>query len=311
MQLQTTSYWLTDKVSRIIFKYFILVITVCTMLFSSCDDSFQPLQENNIYNFSISGYLDVSADTQWVRVGTIRQSIDEPPNPEGIQVTLEDIHSGETVIMNDSVFTSKNVLNYWTTMNIEQEQTYRITAEQTDGKKSAVTVTTPKEIPSIFITINNGTPVGANIRINDIIEHIADLQSVWYVILNPGTENRRRIYRFPLRNTLRQSEIFGDSFAFADWNEQRKQIEQSVGGTEIEIASRQFFVAAGGPEWDDSLSSIDDLEYFLDGTASYVENGLGYVVGISSGWYPQVTCLTLDRSNYAPCEPREPFWYHE
>lgn len=281
---------------------------------ASCDDSFQPLKENNLYSFNISGYLDVSADTQWIRVGTIRESIDEPPDPTGIRVTLEDLQSGKTVVMNDSVFTSRNVLNYWAMMDIKQEQTYRITAEGNDKKTSRVTVTTPKEVPSIYIVISGvnpffGSTAGANIYIDDAVEHIADLQSVWYVIVNQGAENRRRIYRFPLRNTLKHTDAyFGAYYAFSNWERELAHIEHSARGAEISIVSKRFFVATGGPDWDENFSAIDDLHYFLDETVSNVENGLGYVVGISSAWFRQADCLAPDGSKYIPCEPVEPIW---
>ncbi len=290
------------SISNVCFFFFGLI------LLAGCDQSFNPLRENNEYHFSIYGTLDAAADTQWVRVGTVRQNINESPDPDGIQVILEDLQSGETVVMNDSLFTSRNVLNYWTTMDIEQEQTYRITVEGTDGKTSRVTVTTPKEVPPLYIFTRPDPPV-ATIYIYDTVKHIADIQSVWYVILNPETEPRRRIYRFPIRHTLRDTySFFGTYSASANLEEQQKKIEQSVGNAEITIVTRRFFVAAGGPEWDDDLSSVDDLEYFLDGTGSNVENGLGYVVGISSAWFRQATCETPDKSNFAPCEPVGPFW---
>lgn len=277
------------------------------LILTACDQTFEPLQENNQYNFNISGYLDASADTQWVRVGTVRESIDETPDPTGIQVTLEDLQSGETVIMNDSVFTFKNVLNYWTTMDIKNEQTYRIKVKSSDEKESRVSVTTPKKLPPIYVT-TVPTKEG-RIYIDNEVENVADIQSVWYVILNPGTENIRREYRFPIRHTLRFTyNFFGSYTAFANWEDERKRIEQSVGNAEISIASRRFFVALGGPEWDDSLSTIDDIEYFLDGTGSNVENGLGYVVGINSGWFQQADCMAPDGSKHIPCEPVKPFW---
>lgn len=309
MQLQIIYSRVTGQERRICFKC-CLFLAFCSLLtFYSCDDSFQPIKENNRYNFNISGYLDASADTQWVRVGTIRGSIDELPNPEGIQVTVKNLQTGESVIMKDSVFTSRSVLNYWTTMEIENEHTYNITAERNDGKSSQVTVTIPMNLPTVYVNVITPAPIETRIYINDSIEHIADIQSVWYVILNPETENRKRVYRFPIRNTLRHtSSFFGSYYASANWEEEEEHIKQSVGAAEIKVASRQFFVAAGGPEWNDSLSTIDDLEYFIDGTASNVENGLGYVVGISSAWYQQVTCLNSDRSGYAPCQKKEPFW---
>ncbi len=297
------------------FAFHFCFLTYFLLALSACNETFQPLQENNKFHFAIYGYLDADADTQWIRVGTVRQRINEPPDPNGIRVTLEELQSSETVVMNDSLFTSRNVLNYWTTMDIKHEQTYKITAEHSDGKTSWVTVTTPTELPTIpNITLTEENPIfndppGARIYIDGAVEHIADVQSVWYVILNPETENRRRIFRFPLRNNLMPTFSFSGAYStFANHAKERATIGQSVGDAEILVAARQFFVAAGGPEWDDSLSSLNDFEYFLNETASNVEDGLGYVVGIDTKWFRQRECLTHESSNIAPCEPEEPYW---
>jgi hypothetical protein len=156
----------------------------------------------------------------------------------------------------------------------------------------------------------DGSAVGANIYIDDDVERIADLQSVWYVIVNPGTDvERRRIYRFPLRNTLKHTTAFrGAFYAFSNWGRELSQIEHSVGRVEVSVVSRRFFVATGGPEWDENFSSIDNIQYFLSETASNIENGVGYVVGIEGKWFRQSDCLTPDESGYEPCEPVEPIW---
>lgn len=280
---------------------------------SGCDDSFQPFQENDSYLFSIQGYLDASADTQWVRVGTVRQIIDEPPEPAGITVTLKDLESGESVVMNDSLIASLNTLSYWTTMDIKHEQSYEITAERTDGIKSRVTMTTPSELPPVYIIFQGGIGVtpGVSIFIHDSVEHIADLQSVWYVNINWGTGNQRRIFTFPLRSTLKHSRsFFGSYTTVTNWERELALIQSEVGmGAEVSVVSRQIFVAAGGPEWDSNISSIADLEYFISGNASNVENGLGYVVGISTQWFQQQTCYGPDGSNSGPCVSEEPYWY--
>lgn len=280
------------------------------ILMSGCNDSFQPLKENNQYNFNISGYLDASADTQWIRVGTIRESINEPPDPKGIKVTLKDLQNDNIVVMNDSVFSGNGFLNYWTTMPIGKDQTYRITAESIDKKASTVTVTTPKEFPTIYIVVSDvdGTSEGANIYIDDDVGLIADLQSVWYVIVNPETDvQQRRIYRFPLRNTLKHTPAFGTAYyASSNWGRELAYIEQSVGRIEVSVVSKRFFVATGGPEWNENFSSIDNLKYFLNETASNVENGLGYVVGIEGKSFRQADCLAPDGSKFIPCEPVKP-----
>lgn len=173
------------EISLIIRKYRIrsanclLPAAVFLLIMAGCEDSFQPLKENDTFFFSIHGYLDATADTQWVRLSTIRHTIDEPPEPEGIRVTLKDLESGETAMMNDSLFTTRNVLNYWTTMEVKHEHTYQITAEHADGKTSRVTMTTPAEMSYVYIIEQRGegVPPGIRIHIDDIM-NIADLQSV-------------------------------------------------------------------------------------------------------------------------------------
>lgn len=277
---------------------------------NGCEDSFQPLQENDKYYFSIYGYLDAAADTQWIRIGIPRQSIQEVPDPSRITITLEDVETGQSVVMQDSLFASKDLLNYWTTIPLDNEHTYQIHAERDDEKSSQVILTIPKELPLPWVIENkNSTPTGFFIYIDDSAAPIADVQSKWYVLLQPQTEKTKRVYTFSYRNALKHTDTYGGAwYAFADTNAERQHIMNTNANTEMEVLHRQFFVAAGGPEWDENISSINDLEYFLDGTASNVENGLGYVVGIDSKWMPYRTCYTPDSSNVISCEPEKPFW---
>lgn len=287
-------------------NFYLLLISF--LLVVGCDQTFEPLQENDKYHFSIYGTLDAAKDTQWVRVGPARQDINEPPDPSGIKVTMTELQNGQTVVMNDSLFASGDVLNYWTMMPLQNEQTYRIQVESEAGKSSQVTVTIPKEIPTPLVTENTFTPFGYNIYIDPSVEHIADLQSKWYVLLYPQTERIKKVYTFTYRNSIEQVPTYdGAWFAFSNTTEERRHITNNTSG-DFTVLHRQFFVAAGGPEWDDKIPSTEDLEYFLDNTASNVENGLGYVVGIDSKFVPYHVCVTPDSSYAIPCEPEEPFW---
>jgi len=278
------------------------------LIFTSCDN-FEPLGQNDIYNFSIYGFLDVSADTQWVRVGTIREAIDDAPDPTGITVTLENLQTGETVELRDSLFTTQDFLNYWTTTDIENEHTYRIKVEGTGGKSSHAVLTTPKALPAPLVLENTFPPFGFSIYIDDVVEHVADIQSKWYVILNSETNPIKKTFTFTYRTEMKHVEVYNGAFTiFAPLEDEENYIERNIGVNEYRVAHRQFFVAAAGPEWDENISSIDDLEYFINSTASNVSNGLGYVIGIDSKWVPYKTCVTPDRSNVMPCEPEEPFW---
>lgn len=275
----------------------------------SCNQTFEPLAENNQFHFSIYGYLDASADTQWVRIGTARESLDDTPNPSGITVSLENLQTGEAVEMQDSLFTTENFLNYWATMDIENKQTYRIQVEGTGGKSSHVTVTTPEKLPTPLVLVNTYPPYGYSVYIDDIVESIADIQSKWYVILNPETDPIRKTFTFSYRNEMEHVEVYNGAFtAFAPLEKEEDHIESNLRNTEYRIVHRQFFIAAGGPEWDEEIGSIDDLEYFLNSTASNVVNGLGYVIGIDSKWVPYRSCTNESQSLAVPCPEEDPFW---
>ncbi len=97
------------------------------ILLIDCNQTFEPLQENDQYHFTIFGYLDASAlaDTQWVRVQPPRQQIDAPANVPEMQVTLESIETGNTIVMNDSLFGGEsgfNYINFYSLTDIEPDR---------------------------------------------------------------------------------------------------------------------------------------------------------------------------------------------
>lgn len=121
---------------------------------TGCDHPFEPHAPNTIGPFSIFGYLDVNADTQWVRVTPIRQQLLTDPEPLDAVVTLEHLASGRVVMLRDSVFAFPDpsvdgvgyAHNFWTTEPIEAEASYRLEAVRADGATTIATV----EMPSNF-----------------------------------------------------------------------------------------------------------------------------------------------------------------
>lgn len=286
------------------------LLFICSFLFlNACNDTFEPLAENDKYHFSMYGYLDVSADTQWVRVGTTRETIDNTDDPGDITVSLENLESGEIIEMQDSLFTPGNFLNYWTTADIESEQTYRLKVEGADGKSSQVDITTPTKLPTPLVLENTFAPLGFSVYVDDVVEHIADIQTRWYVILNPDTDPIRTTYTFTYRTEIEHVEVYDGAYTiFAPLEDEEDRIESAVVGNDYEVVYKQFFVAAAGPGWNEEISSITDLEYFINSTSSNVENGLGYVVGIDSKWVPYEVCTNENESLAIPCPEEKPFW---
>lgn len=116
------------------------------LLIAGCNQSFQPIKDDPNATFSIYGYLDATADTQWVRVIPARQEVNMFDEKPEMYVTLTDVKTGNSTVMNDSLILSwdgRHMLVVWTTMDIEPEHSYTLRAERPDGEESHVTVTTP------------------------------------------------------------------------------------------------------------------------------------------------------------------------
>jgi hypothetical protein len=101
------------------------------------------------------GYLDASADTQWIRVSPIRPLKVTSQDALAATVTLEHLGTGRIIELRDSLFTisSVSVHNFWTSEDIEPGAAYRFSATR-EGKEPAVAVV---EIPrdyEIEVAIN-------------------------------------------------------------------------------------------------------------------------------------------------------------
>lgn len=288
----------------------VLFVTICCLLIATgCEENFVPFKENNDYFFSIYGYLDASVDTQWVRVSPAREQLEMPPEVPDMQVTLEHLENGNTVVMNDSLFSENggHFLNFWTTMDIENGQTYRLKAERPDGASSQATVTIPEEIstPRVQrVTRFFGEPPAYRIYITDV-DQLVDIRTRWY--LRIAGENE--IISFSHRNEVEKISAYGGSYSVSVVPEEElDEIRtQTLGDSYIQVLHKQFYVASGGPEWKEEISSTDDLVYALPGGISNVENGLGYMVGIDSKSVPFESCYNKN-SLLIPCAEEEPYW---
>jgi hypothetical protein len=127
----------------------VTLICALTAVAAACDESFEPTAPSD-FAFSVFGYLDASADTQWIRVMPIRPLRTTSPGPLAATVTLEHLGTGRIIQLEDSVFefspTSEGafyVHNFWTPEDIEPGATYRFSARR-EGKEPAEAVV---EIP--------------------------------------------------------------------------------------------------------------------------------------------------------------------
>jgi hypothetical protein len=295
--------------------YFLLLTAVCLLTLNSCDNSFQPYQENDAYFFSIYGYLDVSADTQWVRVAPAREEFNMPPTIPDIRVTLEHLQSGDTAVMNDSLVVPGNgfnYLNFWTSMDINYGQTYCLQAERADGAASRVKVTLPEMFPTPRlkeqVSLDFGEPITYSLLIDDV-DKLADVQTWWYIRLGAPNLDEERLYTFSYKNQAEK--VTERSYTvFIDPEQELREITDQVllpPGGDIHVMHRQIYVASAGPDLKEDIASMDEFTYSVPGSFSNVENGLGYMIGIDSKVIPYESCYD-DQEELIPCPEEEAYW---
>lgn len=132
------------------------------------------------------------------------------------------------------------------------------------------------------------------------------------MIYNPEMKKLRRTYSIPYKNNVKPTGAPDGGYrVYVPTHNEGSQIiiSNHLENDQIQVVHKQFFIAVAGPEWNENLSSVDDLEYYLPTTYSNIENGVGYVVGITSKWFPQYGCFTDEgKIIRIPCPEEGPFW---
>ncbi len=271
------------------------------ILVTGCNQSFQPIKDNANTTFSIYGYLDATADTQWVRLIPSRNQVDMFDEVPEMHVTLTHIESGNTTVMNDSLIFSRDgrhMLVVWTAMDIEPEQSYRLKAERPDGAESHITVTIPPDFPTpILYTGERG--LSGELEFEGV-ERVADVQTLWK---EKGRVPFRRFAKKTdqSKNSYTVSLLIGRDLRYFFGNDPPVI-------NPLAIEPRQVFVASGGPEWNEDIPLLNDLEYATLENGSNIEGGIGYLIGIVSKTIPFKGCFN-DKGENIACPLEKPFRY--
>lgn len=262
----------------------ILTLFLSVLILSGCDNTFEPIQENDKYVFSMYGALDIHADTQWVRVMPIRDKLfNSDPAPNGTVVTLTRVETGEVTVLNDSLFRFggvSHVWNYWTTEALHPLEQYTLTATTPDNRKSTAAIMTPLPLPTpeieYDIATNYGVVTGVinqrlvvaqviyHIRVTDdfgmvsdeIVETFSQLGSA-FINQSDGT------YRFTIATSSLLSGRLGVPFS------------------RITITKMKIQIAGSLTDWP-FYGSLTLEEIYLPEVISNVENGAGYVATVAS-----------------------------
>jgi hypothetical protein len=111
-----------------------------------CDEEVNPFIEEDRY-FTLYGYLDTAADTQFVRVIALRRSlVEEPFGPLDARVTLVPLPDGPSVTLRDSLvqFADGRYGHvFYAPLRVFPGWTYRLDVERADGARATAETTVP------------------------------------------------------------------------------------------------------------------------------------------------------------------------
>lgn len=263
-------------------RLFTVLLTAAPLyLFASCDTSIEPFKEADLY-FSIWGYLDAGADSQFVRVSPLRRSISLGDQDIDATVMLEDVESGTKTILRDSVFVfgQKTVHNYWSDVLLEHEKIYRLSVANSAGDVSDAVVTLPKAFPDPDIALQGGMFVPPEdtslvIKISGV-DRIAGIKIVYQL----GTPSEGSPTEYYEASYLDRVVVWPDVLAVVmiPYDE---FFRNTFSDSCPFVSDAWVVVASAGPDWPDLLN-IDDETLARPGVVTNINNGVGFLGGVSS-----------------------------
>ena len=259
----------------------VVYIIILSVFSYSCQNEFEPFDKTDKYVFSINGYLDVHADTQWIRVMPIGETFlpqDSSINSNEVRLTRE--ATGESVVLNDSLFKFSEdtyVWNYWLPDSVIANEEYRITATDTEGKQSSVVVRTTSELMIPEIEYDQDFE---EISVSGAVEDSLILLETRYLVqalVEVGCTPEREISFSHLQDI---SPGANGEYSFTSTHREAIAENLDVGPFSFRVNQRKLVIITAGETWPDYMS-FSDLEVDLPDVISNVENGTGFVAGIA------------------------------
>jgi len=249
-----------------------------------CDATIETIEPDERYNYSVFGYLDVAADTQWIRVDDINDGeVQGIARDFNAQVRLTNTSSGRGVMLRDSltlVSGRLEVFNFWTTEPIEPSTTYRVEVlEDGEVKTEATTTTPPDQIayrtyfrrapsPFYFDLLVASVPRLAGARL--VLE--AENACVDDALTTTVASDAFPLSREYLPGTFQVRFRWADALRVAAREECAQLVSDNIDIT----------LTSAGPDWPElaSINALDTRELVLPDRISNVTGGHGYVGGI-------------------------------
>ncbi len=145
-----------------------LLVLACFGILSmlGCEESVNPFIESERY-FSLYGALNMSADTQYVRVDPISRNLFlDPGDPIDAIFRSIDLTSGDTLFWRDSLFTfadGSQAHIFTIPLRLRPGRTYRLEVVRSDGATTSAETTVPQALVAEVLpaVVNQTSPTSA------------------------------------------------------------------------------------------------------------------------------------------------------
>ena len=268
---------------RMNFRLLVIGFLAATIA-TACDDSFLPIEPSGL-QFSILGYLDASADTQWIRVTPIRPVATTSPDPLAARVTLQDLGTNHIIELRDSVFRFNSsdpdlgsdgvyLHNYWTTERIEPGATYRLSVASDGEEPAEAVVQVPSDYDVEAWFSQRGQP---NLLRLTGLEHVGLVFLVTHFIdqCGPG------ITRTPVIIPAEESDIHSIPI--------RGRFPERQGCGITDVDKQDLWVAGSGAQWPSGMGTRPEALGTSD-IPSNISNSVGFLAGVLTKSIPYENC---------------------
>ena len=273
-------------------RWLLLLWYVCLLIpavfQTGCDTAISPFAESDRY-FSIYGYLDTGADTQFVRVVALRDSIFTSDDPLEATVTTTDFETGRMIVWKDSVVSFYNYRDdtghvFWTKDKPEAGHVYRLNVERPDGAVSYADVRIPEapDDPVVTRPVTYGNTVWQHIEwsesfnapVVDMVYHVRDTSRT-------GSETEIVLsYVDAFVSADGRSEVSISMTQDTELVYKGLDLPQSTRLARIELLGVEIRIARASEDWTFLGSKLDYETLAFPGKFSNVTQGFGFIGAI-------------------------------
>ncbi len=249
---------------------------------AACDDSFTPF-EPGVQRLSVWGYLEVTRDTQWIRIGALRPTLASSGDSLPVQATLEDLTNGQIVRLQqttlrfgvtspmDSAGTTAH--NFWTTLPIRPGASYHFRAQGAIASPVEAVVRVPADYRMEVLLAQAWTNYQDSLRLFGL-PYVAFVTTTMVTVDSCGAASEEDAFA-PVSDTLH------DPHATPVL---RRMPSRRPGCGPRYVIGRTLSVVGSGAAWAQPPNAMGDV------APGNITNGVGFLGGTLSKTIPYEDC---------------------